>query len=120
MHAGTAEPLRVSPPEAVAYLLELPLGEAKAPKHRQEAFVDFEAIPSGRRHDQNPLLAWYAAHNFDAFDTTQRCIPLHEADARSPMLVLSVARKGVLMRPADWSPPRVSPLRPGERRGQYG
>ena len=23
MHAGTAEPLRVSPPEAVAYLLEL-------------------------------------------------------------------------------------------------
>ena len=25
MHAGTAEPLRVSPPEAVAYLLELSL-----------------------------------------------------------------------------------------------
>ena len=27
VHAGTAEPLRVSPPEAVAYPLELPAAE---------------------------------------------------------------------------------------------
>src|SRR6516165_4091499 len=36
MHAGTAEPLRVSPPEAVAYLLELRLEPHSGPRSRQQ------------------------------------------------------------------------------------
>ena len=38
LHAGTAEPLRVSPPEAVAYLLELIVGPL-VPLCREEVLV---------------------------------------------------------------------------------
>jgi hypothetical protein len=62
MHAGTAEPLRVSPPEAVAYLLEL--AETYQIRLSDDAIERYshryQQMLAARQHDSSQLAAAYA------------------------------------------------------------